>query len=59
MILPLPRGSSWVGLWSVNISVNTKAKTAHSWQKLSPPKFYYGKSHFACSPAYMAIKTSW
>lgn len=55
----LLRGSSWVALWSINISVNTKAKTAHSWQKLRPPKFYYGKSHFACSPAYMAIKTSW
>ena len=50
----LPRRSSRVGLWSVNISVNTKAKTAHSWQKLRTLKFYYGKSHFACSPAYMA-----
>lgn len=26
------------------------AKTAHSWQKLSPPKLYYNISHFACSP---------
>lgn len=55
----LVTGSSLVGLWSVNISVNTKAKTAHSWQKLRPLKFYYGKSHFACSPANVAIKTSW
>lgn len=36
-----------------------QSQTAHSWQKLRPLKFYYGKSHFACSPAYMAIKTSW
>lgn len=39
----LPQGQA-------NISVDTKAKTAHSWQKLSLLKFYYGKSYFVfCS----------
>lgn len=42
---------------STCLSIPT-VETVHSWQKLRPPKFYYGKSHFACSPANIPIKTS-